>query len=76
MYCWWSLCTAGEIITGCASGGVYVLLVEFSRGCASEGVCVPVASYWTMYLWGEFMYLWGEFMYRWRNYQRIYIWCR
>ena len=35
-----------------------MLLVEFSRGCASEGVCVPVASYWTMYLWGEFMYRW------------------
>ena len=28
MYRWWSLCTAGEIITGCAFGGVYVLLVK------------------------------------------------
>ena len=59
MYRWWSLCTAGEIITGCAFGGVYVLLVKLLQD-------VPLV---------EFMYRWWSlvedvplrvFVYRWR----------
>ena len=38
MYRWWSL------VDDVPLGGVYVPLVEFSRGCASGGVYVPLAE--------------------------------